>query len=165
MQTVDAVSITATAATGHTTTIEAATKMAAVESACSEGATAAASKRAGRKRGTTESKGDCKNNHSLTQHHGDLLCACILHPTRFQGRRSVGCAQRSFRSMASSKIYERTSRFASPILPLLAQNCVISHPLLRLFDRRGRPVFNPMRAVHAFVDGLDLGKQAEKAAQ
>jgi hypothetical protein len=46
MQTVDALTVIATAA-GHTTSIEAATKMAAAESTSSEGAAAIASKRAG----------------------------------------------------------------------------------------------------------------------
>jgi hypothetical protein len=88
MQAVDAVTVIDTAGAGRTTTTEAATKIAAAESTSSGRATAFAGKRAGWNRGTTESKGDCKNNHRLTQ-HADLLCACTLHAPRFQGLRSA----------------------------------------------------------------------------
>ena len=52
MQIADAVGVIGIAAAGHATTSEGAT-----ECECTSG-----------KRGTAESKGDCKSNHGLTQH-------------------------------------------------------------------------------------------------
>jgi hypothetical protein len=49
-----------------------------------------------------------------------------MHPKRFQGLRSVRCAQKELPVDVKTVIYERVLRFASPVLPLLAQDCCIS---------------------------------------
>jgi hypothetical protein len=101
MQTLDALTVTATV-TDYPTATEAVTKMAAAKASSSEAATATESERAGRKHGIAESKGDCENNR-LTR-HDDLLCQCTLHSPRFQGPLSVNRPQRSSGSMAHSNL-------------------------------------------------------------
>jgi hypothetical protein len=85
-----------------------------------------------------------------------------MHPTRFQGLRSVGCAQRELPVDVRSVIYERMLRFASPILPLLAQDCCISRRELSQFVMEGDlsflqipPALNSRRGIESSHDGAD----------
>jgi hypothetical protein len=85
-----------------------------------------------------------------------------MHPTRFLGLRSVGCAQRELPVDVKAVIYECVLRFASPILPLLAQDCCISRRELSQFVIEGDlsfpqipSVLNSRRGVESSHDGAD----------